>query len=156
MHSFYAWKSACIWDIIIFTFLLCFSVTLGQPSSSYCLSPIPQDFQNNKGHILNKRFIVCSIIELILYNVRVLDQFWPPVVPCYAIEDAFRIVNSFITIPITRNYIHSQLFLTLLHVYTAYIHLYIVTTITYSTLTRLHSLQTLHSNLYCTIAHKVS
>jgi hypothetical protein len=31
-----------------------------------------------------------------------------------------------------------------------------VTTITYSTITRLHNLQTLHSNLYCTIAHKVS
>jgi hypothetical protein len=31
-----------------------------------------------------------------------------------------------------------------------------VTTITCSTLTRLHSLQTVHSNLYCTIAHKVS
>jgi hypothetical protein len=31
-----------------------------------------------------------------------------------------------------------------------------VTTITYSTLTRSHSLQTVHSNLYCTIAHRVS
>jgi hypothetical protein len=31
-----------------------------------------------------------------------------------------------------------------------------VTTATYYTLTRLHSLQTLHSNLCCTIAHKVS
>jgi hypothetical protein len=29
-------------------------------------------------------------------------------------------------------------------------------TITYSTLARLHSLRALHSNLYCTIAHKVS
>jgi hypothetical protein len=31
-----------------------------------------------------------------------------------------------------------------------------VTKITYSTLARLHSLRALHSNLYCTIAHKVS
>jgi hypothetical protein len=31
-----------------------------------------------------------------------------------------------------------------------------VTKITYSTLAHLHSLQTQHSNLYCTIAHKVS
>jgi hypothetical protein len=31
-----------------------------------------------------------------------------------------------------------------------------VTTITCSTLARLHSLRALHSNLYCTIAHKVS
>jgi hypothetical protein len=48
----------------------------------------------------------------------VLDQFWPPVVPCYSTEDAVRIGNSFITIPITRNYNHSQLFLMLLRVYT--------------------------------------
>jgi hypothetical protein len=40
-------------------------------------------------------------------------------------EDAGRIVNSFITIPITHNYNHSQLFLTLLHMYTAYNHLYV-------------------------------
>jgi hypothetical protein len=39
---------------------------------------------------------------------------------CYATEDAVRIVNSFITIPITRNYNHSQLFITLCHIYTAY------------------------------------
>jgi hypothetical protein len=52
----------------------------------------------------------------------VLDQFWPPVVPCYDTEDAVRVVNSFITIPITRNYNHSQLFLTLCHIYTAYNH----------------------------------
>jgi hypothetical protein len=31
-----------------------------------------------------------------------------------------------------------------------------VTKITYSTLARLHCLRALHSNLYCTIAHKVS
>jgi hypothetical protein len=40
------------------------------------------------------------------------------IAPCYATEDAVRIVNSFITIPITRNYNYSQLFLTLLRVYT--------------------------------------
>jgi hypothetical protein len=33
-------------------------------------------------------------------------------------EATIRIVNWFITIPITRNYNHSQLFLTLLRVYT--------------------------------------
>jgi hypothetical protein len=55
---------------------------------------------------------------LVLYNVRVLDQFWPQIVPCYYTEDAVRIVNSFITIPITRNYNHSQLFFKLLRVYT--------------------------------------
>jgi hypothetical protein len=54
-----------------------------------------------------------------------LDQFWPPTVPCYSTEDTVRIVNWFITIPITRNYIHSQLFLMLLHMYTAYNHLYV-------------------------------
>jgi hypothetical protein len=54
-----------------------------------------------------------------------LDQFWPPIILCYSTEDAVRIVNSFISIPITRNYIHSQLFLKLLHMYAAYNHLYV-------------------------------
>jgi hypothetical protein len=40
-----------------------------------------------------------------------LDQFWPPIVPCYDTEDTVPIGNSFITIQITRNYNHSQLFL---------------------------------------------
>jgi hypothetical protein len=40
------------------------------------------------------------------------------IVTCYATEDAVRIVNSSITIPITRNYNHSQLSLMLLRVYT--------------------------------------
>jgi hypothetical protein len=51
---------------------------------------------------------------------------------------------------ITHNYF---LAVTRLHNYTPYT---FVTTITYSTLARLHSLRALHSNLYCTIAHKVS
>jgi hypothetical protein len=33
---------------------------------------------------------------LILYNVRVLDHFRPPVGPCYATEDAVGICNWFI------------------------------------------------------------
>jgi hypothetical protein len=37
---------------------------------------------------------------IIFYNVRVLDQFWPPVVPCYATEDAFRLLIGLFTIPI--------------------------------------------------------
>jgi hypothetical protein len=86
-----------------------------------------------------------------------LDQFWPPIVPYYSTEDAVRIGNSFISIPITtfttfthnyflRFYTCAQLTIT----YT------FVTTITCSTPTRLHSLRALHYNLYCTIAHKVS
>jgi hypothetical protein len=35
----------------------------------------------------------------------------------YSTEDAVRMGKSFITIPITRNYNHTQLFLTLLRVY---------------------------------------
>jgi hypothetical protein len=42
----------------------------------------------------------------------------------YSTQDAVRIVNSFITIPITRNYNRSQLFLPLCNIYTAYNHLY--------------------------------
>jgi hypothetical protein len=42
----------------------------------------------------------------ILYNVRVLDQFCPPVVPCYATENTVRIGNWFIYKPHTRHYNH--------------------------------------------------
>jgi hypothetical protein len=48
---------------------------------------------------------------------------WPlltPVVPCYATEDAGQIVNWFICNLHVRNYNHTQLFLTLCHIYTAY------------------------------------
>jgi hypothetical protein len=48
----------------------------------------------------------------------VLDHFWPPVLPCFDIGDAVGIGNWFIKILITRNYIHLQLFVTLLRVYT--------------------------------------
>jgi hypothetical protein len=47
-----------------------------------------------------------------------LDHFCLPVVPCYATEDASQIVNLFIYNLHPRNYNHSQLFLTLLRVYT--------------------------------------
>jgi hypothetical protein len=54
--------------------------------------------------------------------LRLPDHIWPPVVPCFATEDAVRIVNSFNLQFYTRNYNHSQLFLTLCHIYTAYNH----------------------------------
>jgi hypothetical protein len=54
----------------------------------------------------------------ILYNVRGTRSVLITNCTCYATEDAVRIVTSFISIPITRNYNHSQLFLTLLRVYT--------------------------------------
>jgi hypothetical protein len=41
----------------------------------------------------------------------------------YSTQDAVRIVNPFITIPITRNDYHTQLFLTLCYLCTAYKHL---------------------------------
>jgi hypothetical protein len=98
---------------------------------------------------------IMNTIRKIFYSVEVLDQFWPPIVPCYSTEDTVRIVNSFITIPITRNYTYNYLVrcvtsTQLTNPYT------FVTTFTYSTLARIHSLRALHSNLYCTIAYKVS
>jgi hypothetical protein len=56
-----------------------------------------------------------KLLLLLLYNVTVLDHFWPLVVPCT--WDAVRIVNSFITISHVRNYNHNY-FTTLLRVYT--------------------------------------
>jgi hypothetical protein len=72
--------------------------------------------------------------------LRVLDPFRPPVVPCYATEDAVQIVNSFITIFThvttgTHNYslrcvtftqlaiLHVSIpFLTSTHIHTSYKH----------------------------------
>jgi hypothetical protein len=62
---------------------------------------------------------VLIIIFKLLYNVTVLDHFWPPVVPCWGTWDAVLVVNSFLfTISTTCNYNHSQLFIMLLRVYT--------------------------------------
>jgi hypothetical protein len=68
-----------------------------------------------------------------------LDYFWSPIVRVSPLKTPFRLLMDFITI-----------FIRLFHSYT------FVATITYSTLTLLHSLETLRSNLYCTIANKVS
>jgi hypothetical protein len=53
--------------------------------------------------------ILLHIKLLLLYCTMfaVLDPIWSPIVPCYSTEDTVRIVNSFITIPITRNYNHN-------------------------------------------------
>jgi hypothetical protein len=62
--------------------------------------PYPEPDQSNRFRRILKK-------GKILYNVRVLDRFWSPIVPCYVTEDAVRIVNFFITIPITCNYNHN-------------------------------------------------
>jgi hypothetical protein len=69
----------------------------------------------NLGHEL----IFISVKWLYCKMLGSLDYFWPPDVQCLLTEDAVQIVNWFITIQITRNYIHSQ-FITLYHFYTAY------------------------------------
>jgi hypothetical protein len=57
-----------------------------------------------------------------LYNIRVLDQFWSLIVRVTPPKTPFRLLIGLITIPITRNNNHSQLFITLCHIYTAYNH----------------------------------
>jgi hypothetical protein len=94
-------------------------------------------------------YIYCTMLG-------VLDQLRPPTVPRYSTEDAIRIVNSFYYNPTqvtTINLSFISYAVMRLHNYNPYT---FVTTITYSTPARLHSLQTLHSNLYCTITHEVS
>jgi hypothetical protein len=86
----------------------------------------------------------------------VLDLFWPPIVRVSSLETPFGFVIPLFTIAITRHYNHTQLFLTRLRVYTV-----IVLTRSWlqslsPLLHRLHSLPALHSNSYCTIAHKVT
>jgi hypothetical protein len=43
----------------------------------------------------------------------------------YSTQDAVRIGNPFITIPVARNDNHTQLFIALCYLYTAYKHLYV-------------------------------
>jgi hypothetical protein len=72
--------------------------------------------------MLNNDHIGVTSVGLSMYTYIVQCSGTRPVLisncTCYSTEDAVRIVNSFITIPITRNCNHSQLFLTLLRVYT--------------------------------------
>jgi hypothetical protein len=96
-----------------------------------------------------KNYIYCIMLG-------VLDQFWPRIVRVTPPKTPFGLLISLFTVPVTLNYSHSSLIyyaVTRLHSYSRYT---CVTTVTYSILARIHSLQTLHSNLYCTIAHKVS
>jgi hypothetical protein len=58
----------------------------------------------------------------ILHNVWVLDQFWSPIVRVTPLKTPIWLVLDLFTIPIIRNYNHSQLFITLCHIYTAYNH----------------------------------
>jgi hypothetical protein len=82
----------------------------------FCHTMLGKCFQTYMSNCLAFHF---PTLRYVLYNVSgLLDQFWPPIVPYYSTEDAVRIGNSFITIPITRNYNHSQLFLSLFRVYT--------------------------------------
>jgi hypothetical protein len=83
-----------------------------------------------------------------------LDHLWTPILHVTPLKTPFGLVipllqsqSNVTTITIISYAV------TRLHNYHPYT---FVTTITYYTLTRLHSLQTLHFNLYCTIAHKVS
>jgi hypothetical protein len=98
--------------------------------------------------------IVVKRYQHIVQCSGLLAQFWPPIVHVTPLKTPFGLV-----IPLLQS--QSQVTtitiisyaITRLHNNNPYT---FVTTITYSTLARLHSLPTLHSNLHCTIAHKVS
>jgi hypothetical protein len=91
----------------------------------------------------------------ISYNVGVTWSVLNPNCTRYSNEDAVRIVNFFIYNP---NHTSLQSLTIIYHAATRlhnYNHYTFVTTVTYSTLARIHSLLALHSNLCCTIARKV-
>jgi hypothetical protein len=68
--------------------------------------------------------LVYSPVNIILWRVGGLLDLFCPNCTRYSTGDPVRICNFFITIPITRNYNRSQLFLPLCNIYTAYNHLY--------------------------------
>jgi hypothetical protein len=55
----------------------------------------------------------------IVQGLGVLDKFWPPIVRVTSLKTPFGLVIPLFTI-LARNYIHSQLFISLCHIYTAY------------------------------------
>jgi hypothetical protein len=86
---------------------------------------------------------------------ELLDQFWPPIIRVSPQKTPFGLLlllfqsQSHVT-TFTRNYLLRCCTCTQLTITYTF-----VTTITCSTLTRLHSLRALHSNLYCTVAHSL-
>jgi hypothetical protein len=74
-------------------------------------------------------YIYCTILG-------VLDQFWTPIVRVTPLKTPFGLVIGLFTI-LARSYNYSQLSITLCCLYTAYKHLYVVSTITYNTITSL-------------------
>jgi hypothetical protein len=124
---------------------------------------LSQEFQNRitSKISLSKRKTIWTPIQIdsfpndIIQCWWFLDRFWSPIVRVIPLKTPFGLL-----IPLLQSQSHVT---TITHNY--FLHCYaftqlqsstFVTKITYSTLARLHSLQTLHSNLYCTIAHKVS
>jgi hypothetical protein len=83
----------------------------------------------------------------------VLDLFWPPIVHVSPPKTPFGLVILLLQSSITRNYNHTQLFITRLRVYTIIITYTLVTKVTYNTLTRLHWLTSQLSLLSQIITH---
>jgi hypothetical protein len=78
--------------------------------STFHQNVLPEDGPVRSKHVVRHK-IYCTIFG-------VLDQFWHIIVRVTPLETPFGLWIPFITIPIIRNYIHSQLFLTLLRIYT--------------------------------------
>jgi hypothetical protein len=79
---------------------------------------------------------------IIMYNVRVLDQFWTPVVQCLRTEDAVQIGNSF--------YLQSQ------SQVTTFTHNYLLRCVTFTRLTILHANIPFSHSLHNTLQIKPS
>jgi hypothetical protein len=95
------------------------------------------------------RVIYCTMLGFLISSDHLLYRFTPLKTPFGWLLLLFQSqshVTTFTHNYFLRCYTCTQLTIT----YT------FVTIITCSTLTRLHSLRALHSNLYCTIAHKIS
>jgi hypothetical protein len=77
------------------------------------------------------------ILDIYCTMLRLLDHFWSPVGPCFALRTPFRLVIRFIYNP---NHLTKSL--TIIHYAVSHLHSLqsytFVTTITYDTLTRLH------------------
>jgi hypothetical protein len=85
-----------------------------------------------------------------------LGRFWTPIVHVTPLETPFGLVIPLFTIPITRHYNYTQLFLMRLRVYTIIVLTRTELQSLIPLLHDIHSLCALHFNAYCTTAHKVS
>jgi hypothetical protein len=83
----------------------------------HILNMFRSNWPSSEGHLGNDYYIVNDIVQC----WGLLDQFWPPIVLVTPLKTPVGLLITLLQSSPSRNYNHSQLFLTLLRVYTSII-----------------------------------